>query len=853
MHRIWFGCVLIALAGCNGGPRPPDSNGGPVAGDLVLPDPHEQPPDDLLIPTPSLGGSALLNEIRFDTSQGRPAFVELKGVTRDELTSGLHLINDRLETLTINPDADFAEDNGIITVYFDGQDDVQSDAIHSDRIDFLDAASGHLILADAELNELDRIDWGSDRAFAVHERGTGVAEMPVGTSLSRRPDSIRAFAPGEWFTADSSQMTPGLPNRNPGVSMLFPLDGALLLVDQVLVDWAPVTGPSEYEVQVASDSTFNSTVIDQTVIDGPLELALPPGGYYWRVQAHFADGSLADWSPINRFVVVSEEVEGEPPPEDDAGKLSVSQQVLSRRTVLSRRVPQYFQHKDSHMLQLESDYPSGTRHAWDAPHPELDKNDPADNANCARAAVSMINGYFAGADDNSPFLTQDRISLFVFREVNDLGFPGPEFDFGYGRGLTDEEYSKALEFALGAASTYRLMENQDVASESFLGIYAPAFREQFWKELGDSIAANKPVAISAWTGPRGSYMHAIVALGRFVIGSERARFVRLNDPWYGRVSVPLDQLKVRAYWILPDAPTPRKDEDDLRNRTDTDEDGIMDFDEENRFETSKSAKDSDQDCVDDLPEIRGSVFNTKHGWGVFQARRVLGLPQISDGRSRTHKRPEIEGDVADSDGGGLNDPMEDLNLNGEYEPEMGESDPFDSADDARNLTGFHRSVSDELEDDDGFVTHTVQEVRTEYDLRIDSDGKITGTVHVEHTFLNTRDFQSFDEDCPGARHDETNWELNFDIEAEAVFQCQNLTFRPTEPLTPDTNIPATFTDSCDGSMPTLWSGPVGSWGVTILGNDSIVKESNRVVYRQGLTPVSSGSALSQEWEIVIGR
>ena len=53
------------------------------------------------------------------------------------------------------------------------------------------------------------------------------------------------------------------------------------------------------------------------------------------------------------------------------------------------------QHKDTAMLLLESKNEGGL-HAWDVPHPEMDRTDPADNANCALASIAMINAYFGG-------------------------------------------------------------------------------------------------------------------------------------------------------------------------------------------------------------------------------------------------------------------------------------------------------------------------------------------------------------------------------------------------------------------------------------------------------------------------
>ena len=98
----------------------------------------------------------------------------------------------------------------------------------------------------------------------------------------------------------------------------------------------------------------------------------------------------------------------------------------------------------------------------------------------------------------------------------------------------------------------------------------------------------------------------------------------------------------------PKGITPRKDEASLS--TDADNDGIVDFDEQNRFATSATNNDTDADCVLDKQDIRSYIFNNL---GAYPKRWS---DYDGDGR-----RKEVD---ADNDNGGWLDGDEDKNWNG---------------------------------------------------------------------------------------------------------------------------------------------------------------------------------------------
>ena len=122
-----------------------------------------------------------------------------------------------------------------------------------------------------------------------------------------------------------------------------------------------------------------------------------------------------------------------------------------------------------------------------------------------------------------------------------------------------------------------------------------------------------------------------------------------------------------AAWVGPagndSAPNVRSDEAELW--IDSDGDGIVDFDETQRFSGLDSEKsDTDEDGVWDKQDIREYLFGVD---GNYAPRNV-----DSDGDGL---RKEVD---PDNDNGGSLDGCEDTNRNGKYEFDLGETSNFDA-------------------------------------------------------------------------------------------------------------------------------------------------------------------------------
>ncbi len=79
-----------------------------------------------------------------------------------------------------------------------------------------------------------------------------------------------------------------------------PADGSTVAADGFSFEWDSVTGAAEYRIQVSEDSTFSTTVIDDTVS----ETTYTPSGfsdgtiYYWRVKVIDSFSNESAWSEV---------------------------------------------------------------------------------------------------------------------------------------------------------------------------------------------------------------------------------------------------------------------------------------------------------------------------------------------------------------------------------------------------------------------------------------------------------------------------------------------------------------------------------------------------------------------------
>lgn len=521
-------------------------------------------------------------------------------------------------------------------VLFDGQDAVEGNTFHAPSGIDVPADHGSVELVDSDGSVLDRVAWGPEDPAAVATGPGGIVPdgYPAGSSIARAPGTTTPRTALEWVV--SGDPTPGEANPAPTVSVMLPLSGAILDASSAELSWYPVPGAATYRVQVATEASFANPALDVTAAEPQVDVGtLAPGAYLWRVaaigSAIGADGSASAYSESSTFELAPPATATLVLAEDTPGKqLAV---VL---------IPQ---RKDTSMLLLELNKETGS-HAWDADHGVLDRNDPADNMNCVLATVAMITRFYGGN------LSQDRIGYDVLQRRGGNP-PGPEGDLMYGHGIPDTDVSGAFQFALGGATATGLMTIDDM-----------------WTTIVAQVDAGRPMAAS-------NAKHAYAVVGYEV--TEGRRLIWISDPWENQTyRDDIDGGATLQLWLMPASPTVRKQEAAVT--ADSDGDGVVDFDETERFKTNPSDKDSDGDSLPDKQDIISGVFDSKYGYAV-DAGNPFGRDFDDDGK------PTERDD--DSDEGGCTDGEEDKSLNGHREPP--ETSNFNADDDS--CAGWRGSMS----------------------------------------------------------------------------------------------------------------------------------------------------------------
>ena len=230
------------------------------------------------------------------------------------------------------------------------------------------------------------------------------------------------------------------------------------------------------------------------------------------------------------------------------------------------------------------------------------------SGNCARASIAMI-VYFYGKS-----LSQDRIAYYMEVERHGASDNSPEGDLAHDKGMFYSpdgggDETVALQWALNEPVNFRHG--------------SPTFNQlKAW--LDD----NRPIMIRRkdYSGIPGK-LHICVVDGYRVThdNGKRKEEIHILDPMLKHCKDPEKAWMeypipnrvlggteiIEGTWVGPvSAPNVRQDEASIWR--DSDNDGIMDFDEEKRFFTNPFDKDSDHDGVDDKSEIRQSIFDAQN-------------------------------------------------------------------------------------------------------------------------------------------------------------------------------------------------------------------------------------------------
>ncbi|HEY6193971.1 MAG TPA: FlgD immunoglobulin-like domain containing protein [Candidatus Eisenbacteria bacterium] len=503
------------------------------------------------------------------------------------------------------------------------------------------------------------------------------------------PDGFDHDQPSDWRSCGWGQSGFGSLTRGPNALQLDPVNGAGLDPGPVTLLWDSVPAAVSYHLRVVDGS--GGTEFDQLTSDTRATLSLPAGPHRWSVAVVDACGEAPPTSTWS-FTVFSTAVSS-PAPEFARGEpgtrgprlapIPSGRQLLPGMALIGLQLS--LQHKDTRLLCVSSPDPSwpgcaesaGDQGPWDDAHP-LGHAEHYENGvgwvqcdhckfYCARAANQMINAYYGGN------LSQDRLS-YAQMELGDRGAENsPDGDLcGHFYHSWWGTAPAVIEWAV----------SNSVVSGPFDPDYA-AIRAE--------IRAGYPVRVTYGGGKTGLSLgcHAVVVDGYIdafaFIAFPTQDMLHVLNPWptdrgigpggwLDFAAIPIGKwFRIRPAGNAP--LTGRMQEAAVT--TDTDGDGVMDFDEGNPdfaghgprgFESRGDRVDTDGDQVADKQEIRSYAFHAldhpNHPAPNLDARHHIG-PDPDHDAIRAERDP-------DSDHDGTFDGGEDKNGNGRS-PEAGET------------------------------------------------------------------------------------------------------------------------------------------------------------------------------------
>lgn len=182
----------------------------------------------------------------------------------------------------------------------------------------------------------------------------------------------------------------------------------------------------------------------------------------------------------------------------------------------------------------------------------------------------MVDSYYGG------HLSQDRIAYHVYHEV--LNYPSPQDDLGHGHGVVGVSVPQLLRWSLNGEYDVRYNGKPDFSDIVYL-------IDRNHPIIRDEDLPSHPITVIDGYDTDGQMVHLI-------------------DPLTGVESkVPYDSLSVFVAWVVIGIPTEvRSDEPTIW--MDSDGDGVVDFDEINRFHTDPYNNDTYGVGIDDKTMIK---------------------------------------------------------------------------------------------------------------------------------------------------------------------------------------------------------------------------------------------------------
>ena len=482
--------------------------------------------------------------------------------------------------------------------------------------------------------------------------------------------------PADQINANASSM----PSANP----LSLSDSSIVYLapnEKMTFAWLPIDGAKSYDLIIvnASDS---SLVYEKITSKTSENVLLPYGEYLWGVASSEED-NMAGWSIIDVFVpgagtiinIVDILTNSHSSPEVTWIDLLLKNSQAGIPIYNLSAVPQAAR-KDSYMLDLkwgqhilDDTWKSDEGYiSWDSPrnlssHVDANWNlqfsndregfwNGEESWRCWIVATSILN-HFNGGN-----ITQDEIKFYKFGRKDPILGAFPQ---GIDGGGYDSDIDDVMSWALQISKS-KLHYSKGRPSEA---------------AIIQMLSVGRPVVIG-----QDHHIMVIDAVMKDSVTEKFAfRFLNIDNNGTSKWKVYSNEKLVKKVWF-PELTLSPKMSDlyiDLNGNKimergvdyiyDTDGDGILDFDEDNRFHSLKNSDDSDGDEIKDKIEIMSYTLYEPYEVGGVAKETVADI----DGDK---KRAEMDDD---SDNGGRKDGLEDLNKNGIKE--VGETNPYIAFDD----------------------------------------------------------------------------------------------------------------------------------------------------------------------------
>jgi hypothetical protein len=517
----------------------------------------------------------------------------------------------------------------------------------------------------------------------------GVDPLEPLSTLRLLPDGYDNDSSDDWSHLGWSDSRYGAAVPGPNEIQTAPENGTAIPIGEIHFDWDAVSAAMSYRLVVATDAAFTTVVKDTIVFVNHADLYLTDPQHFWKVEVTDGCGPIAGataWSFIDESLLP-------PGPKTAPGE---PVRILAFGVL---GVVREFQHKDSRLLCL---YDSGDNGAfppvfnrrrpgcteaagdagpWDDAHPArhaaftkvvaggglfpraVNVSCPHCQNYCARACVAMLNHYYGGD------LMQDRIS-YQFSVSGGFAAVHPEEDLGHDRPAMRAGTQVVLPWAL---------DNSQIVGNNTAT--APTYAQ-----LKASIVAGFPVM----AGVQG---HVFIVDGYCDANSFMTRagplpatnMIHVADPWPTGMTPWQNYTNVAftGYWQLAQAGAAAivGHKQEATVTTDSDGDGVMDFDEGGQthppdrprlLQSDPNMTDTGMDEVNDKQEIRAYTFHR------------LDHPAHNAAQVNAFNFADLDGDGlraeadCDGDGDGDFDGGEDINGNG-VNPGAGETCMFDAA------------------------------------------------------------------------------------------------------------------------------------------------------------------------------